>query len=506
SSILSPIDGAVFQNQDGYVMITSTVVNYGLCDWDNLPVHVKIEGPAGFTTINVTYTAVNLSVPNAEAAVTDYKFNILSVPAGLYTITVYTDLDNDKGITDQNKSNDYKITTFYVGGVSLGPRRNESGSAGSFINAYVTVTNTSGYNDRFDIELQQTTKQWQAYVINASDGVTIAADTNNDGLWDYVNPSFNNNGNNKPDIPVNNNSRYNLIFRKYISDTAEGGELDVTNIKITGIIHDNLTADNFVYVMANYKSAVNKTLWLHGSIQTPATHAYSMTTLTDTAAAGTYTQINRYASQSWSLSPVLYRDLRIVNNPIPVNLRLSRQSTNVLGRVQLFYTNGINSYFMGQADVNVNANANFTVNIPVTAPLTIPAGYKIVMMFTNTGNNDRWIRIFHSSSTAPNERSNISLTVTDYIGVDWINVYDATGNTNATIAAGTTAHISTQISDPFGSYDINTFNARISILDANGTTVVNNVSLTYEDVDTGNPGGWKRMYYNYNVPLAGPEG
>jgi hypothetical protein len=509
-NILNPANDSKFQNSDSYVMITATTVNYGLRDWDDLPVHIKIEGPIGFTPVDITFTSVNLSVPSAESVIVGYNFNISSVPAGLYTVTVYTDLDNDKGITDQNQTNDYKIVTFYVGGVSINPQINTSGNLGSFVNSYLTITNTSGYNDRFDIELLEITKNWPAYLINISDGVTIAADINNDGIWDYVNAAYDTNLNNKPDILVNNGNGFNFIFRKYIPDTEESGALDTTKIKITGVNYSNLNASNYVYIRSNYKTAVNKTLWLHGSIQSPATHQYSLTTLTDTAAAGTYTEIPRYASRVWSLSPVLYRDLRIVNNTIPVNLMLNRQTgpgTDFIDTtVILFYTNGINNYQIGKAVIRVNANQMFTFNIPVVSTVIVPAGYKLALLVNNGGNNNRWIRVFHSSSTAPDERSNISLQVTDYVGIDWINVYDIAGNTNPVIAAGTLAHIATQISDPFGSYDINTANARITIIDASGTTVVNNSALVYEDVDTGNPSGWKRMFYNYNIPLAGPEG
>ena len=510
-TITNPVNNKVYQNSDSYIMITATVVNYGLRDWYSLPVRIDITGPAEFTPItNYAFTNVTLTVPTQESAVVDYRFNISAVPAGMYTIKVYTNLTSDKSITDTNINNDYKIVNIYIGGLSVQPETIQTVNIGSAGNINLTVSNTSGANDSFDIDLIESSKQWPTYLINGYNGVTIAADFNGDKIWDYINPSYNINSDNKPDILINNNNGYFLIFRKLVPETAQGGELDDTKLKFTGINNPNLTVTALEQTLASYKTSVNKTLWLHGSIQSPATHQYSLTTLTDTAAAGTYTEIPRYASRVWSLSPVLYRDLRIVNNTIPVNLMLNRQTglgTDFIDTtVILFYTNGINNYQIGKAVIRVNANQMFTFNIPVVSTVIVPAGYKLALLVNNGGNNNRWIRVFHSSSTAPDERSNISLQVTDYVGIDWINVYDIAGNTNPVIAAGTLAHIATQISDPFGSYDINTANARITIIDASGTTVVNNSALVYEDVDTGNPSGWKRMFYNYNIPLAGPEG
>ena len=65
--IRRPNERHVVQNSESYVMVTGTVMDYGLRDWNALPVHIQITGPAGFTTIDSTFAYVTFTVPRSKA-------------------------------------------------------------------------------------------------------------------------------------------------------------------------------------------------------------------------------------------------------------------------------------------------------------------------------------------------------------------------------------------------------------------------------------------------------
>ncbi|MCE5299816.1 MAG: hypothetical protein LLG37_02945, partial [Spirochaetia bacterium] len=321
--IKAPEAGTVYQNSRSYVMITGTVVDYGLRDWTGLTVHARITGPAGFTAIDTPFAWVNLSVPLAESAEVGYRFDISSVPQGEYTITLYTDLDNDNLIADQNRQNDSKSVTIIVGGVSLSPSVLQVTDAGMAGTIDLSLTNTAGADDYFDIDLTSSTKGWPTDLIRGDTGVVIASDTDGDGNWDTVTPGYDaENGNNKPEVRVANMAGFMMRLKKYVPDSAISGETDTTTVRATGISNALLTASVKEYTRVSSAGSVNKTLWLHGGIQAPAQNNYSLTTLTDTAAVQTYSIVGPLQTQSWSLSPVLYRELRITQD-IAVNLYCS---------------------------------------------------------------------------------------------------------------------------------------------------------------------------------------
>ncbi len=172
-------------------------------------------------------------MPTQESILVSYNFNINSVPAGEYTITMFTDLNSDTDIPDTNTGNNSKTIKIYIGGITVQPETTQTVNAGAVSNVLLTVSNTAGVNDRFDIELSEVSKQWTTYIINTADGITLAADTNGDSIWDYVNSSYDTDSNSKPDIQVNNNSNYGITFRKLVPDTAEPGEIDITKIKLS---------------------------------------------------------------------------------------------------------------------------------------------------------------------------------------------------------------------------------------------------------------------------------
>ncbi|HPI04117.1 MAG TPA: hypothetical protein PKZ78_09795, partial [Candidatus Goldiibacteriota bacterium] len=206
------------------------------------------------------------------------------------------------------------------------------------------------------------------------------------------------------------------------------------------------------------------------------------------------------------MSPVLHRDLRITED-VSVRLVLSDDRVNNTAKVTLMYTDGIISKIIGDYTypsairLRDTTPAVIDFTIPVSSPVTVPAGYKLVLMFTNLGTGNTYFRVYHNSDAAQN--SNISMSVTDYVGVDWIKSYDVFGVTSTAYVEGESLRISAQVSDPFGAYAV--ANARIAIYNPSGVTQVAGTTLmTYDNTDSAAVPGYKQYYYDYTIP-ASPE-
>jgi hypothetical protein len=289
-----------------------------------------------------------------------------------------------------------------IGGITLSPQTSQTVNINATGNINLTATNT-GASDTFYISLSPGAANygWPTYIINTANGVTIASDTNGDQTWDYINPAYLVNG--QPAITVNNGASYPITFRQSVPGTAIGSQDNSTIVTLTGSVtgaaasaqEDTLTPAN---------TSVNKTLWLHGSIQAPASIAYSLTTITDTAAANTYDQLQKFDNQFFALSPALYRNLNITSN-ILVNLSMSDGNQNTCSPdVLLFATNGSNTISIGEqrvaalATIADAAPAMTQFTFPVAGSLNIPAGYYLELQFRNdslTANTPRYIRLYH---------------------------------------------------------------------------------------------------------------
>ncbi|HRQ45271.1 MAG TPA: hypothetical protein PLB12_13070, partial [Candidatus Goldiibacteriota bacterium] len=167
SGITSPVNGAVYQNSTGSIIITATAVNYGLRDWVNLPVRIEITGPSGYYR-NSTFTTKTFTVPDAEQHTVECPFDISTLAQGEYTIKIYTDLNADMGYADSNSTNDGKTVKIYIGGVSALPESQQTVNIGQAGDLNLTVSNTTGADDRFDISLDSVTMPWPGYLIDGA--------------------------------------------------------------------------------------------------------------------------------------------------------------------------------------------------------------------------------------------------------------------------------------------------------------------------------------------------
>jgi len=483
------------------VDLNATVALYGLQDFTGLPVHVSITSTApGFTPVDMVFTTVNLSVPNAETAAVTYPFDISAVPSGVYTVKIYTRLGADTGYPDQAPLNDAKTVTFVVGDFSLEQSAAAMVAAGA--TSYYSITLTSNtITDRFNLPVSPSSQGWASRLLTPA-GVTLAADTDGNGVWDAIASGSDTDADGLPDVLVTADTPLLLIFAKTVPRDANPGQTDTTTLTATqqgGSLTDAAT----LTTQTINPLAQPKTLYLHD-----ATENFALYTTPETSPTGTYTTITRFDNRTWIMNPEMADDFRITGN-ISVPLVLTTNNRTLSATVTLFCSKGSEAYVVGESTLeNIRitntspSTRTFVISVPT--PVTVPAGFKLVLRFNHNrfDTTAGYFRVYHSST----QRSRIALSTPTYIRVDGISVFDAAGNTRSAleaIPAGAQGSFGARIADPLGAYDIT--GATLTIVDSAGTTRVNAAAMTLLATDTASPALWKWYRYPYTFP-ATPTG
>jgi trimeric autotransporter adhesin len=205
------------------------------------------------------------------------------------------------------------------------------------------------------------------------------------------------------------------------------------------------------------------------------------------SAADTNEPLASGGSVTWVLSPALQQTLTLPAGNIPVRLWTSRNGGTGARNITVTLTSsagGLNATQTLSVTPN-NSNAvpsltSFTLNN--AALRTIPAGSTITMTisqvnFVNTVNI--WPNGDGNSTAGVPNNSRAELNSTAVINVDSVTTWSAAfngGSAQGTFYPSANVFVRAQISDPFGSFDIGS--ARITIIDSNGATQVNNQLMT----------------------------
>jgi uncharacterized repeat protein (TIGR01451 family) len=204
----------------------------------------------------------------------------------------------------------------------------------------------------------------------------------------------------------------------------------------------------------------------------------------------------------WDLTPVLQAPLTL-NANAQVILQIADEDATLHNlRLTLSYNAGAGSVLLAQQDfTNLNI-ANFipvayTFNL-ATPAITIPAGSTLELTVDNEPTNVGsriYIFPFAAFSGTP-DTSRVELNSATVINVDSIDLFDTGGAPIVGgVAPGTTVHIRSTVSDPFGSYDISA--ARITLTDPLGAVQVNAQPMSlYSD----SLAATKTFEYIYAVP------
>ncbi|WP_157671853.1 DUF11 domain-containing protein [Desulfuromonas soudanensis] len=211
----------------------------------------------------------------------------------------------------------------------------------------------------------------------------------------------------------------------------------------------------------------------------------------------------------WDLTPVLQTALTLNANSAVV-LQMADDSATLRNlQLTLSYNAGAGPVVLSQqyfTNLNI-ANvlpAVYTFNL-ATPAVTIPVGSVLSLTIDNdlgalTGEQ---IYIFpYAAFTGTPDTSRVELNSATVINVDSIDLFD-TGGTPLVggIAPGTTVHIRSTVSDPFGSFDITA--TRITLTDSLGTAQVSAQPMTvYAD----SLAATKTYEFIYTLPIDAPLG
>lgn len=188
------------------------------------------------------------------------------------------------------------------------------------------------------------------------------------------------------------------------------------------------------------------------------------------------------SAQTWTLAPALATPVALAAGSMSVPLYLYRSGSITTSRsVQIIFANNV---------LGTLATANYSTTLTTAAQLrtialslpssvTAPAGSVFTLRIENTSSGSGTREVVIVPMAAAGSYSRVELNSLSIIDVSSVQQFDAAyagGTARTTFDRGATAYVRALVSDPFGSFDI--AGANVSILDAAGATVVNNVAMT----------------------------
>jgi hypothetical protein len=226
-------------------------------------------------------------------------------------------------------------------------------------------------------------------------------------------------------------------------------------------------------------------------------------------AADTNETVANGTPDAWTITPALQQDFSISANPIPVRLWLTRSGNFPSNRsvsVQLTSSSGFSATVVSTIAPPNSATTPqlFSFSIPNAVARTFPAGTTFTLTVSNGGSNN--ITVWPNGNGAAGNNSRIEFPATTVINVDSVTTWSAAfngGSAQASFFPSTSVFVRAQISDPFGSFDIDS--ARITIIDPAGTTQVNNQLMTAQGAPAtcnSQSAASCIFQYQYNLPAS----
>lgn len=224
---------------------------------------------------------------------------------------------------------------------------------------------------------------------------------------------------------------------------------------------------DFVTGQSSCTTNGNKILYIYDN--TGPTYTNLLNRIPQSATTVTGITVNGGQSFTWNLSPALAKNLVLTAGNVTVTL--IETNTNAATGTRRNTTvsllnNGAVIATSGTVTTNNAAAAKlitYTFAIPAT---TVVAGNSFSLRFNNAATANDHILISQLTALG---NSQITFATSTVIHVDSVNVYNApfpATTTSAFYAPGSTVYICAAISDPFGSYDVNS--AIFTIVDSNG--------------------------------------
>lgn len=477
----TPLNGASFSaGSTPIVPVNATAMDLGVTD-QSPTVFCKITNASGGVVYNSTMN-VSLSVPYQETAPVSFNWNLTGVAPGTYNVSVYTNLTNASGAyIDQNSSNDLKSITVYVQNFSLGPSQAVQANPGQNVTFTLNLSNM-GVQRTFDLGLSPSSAGWASNLYLNNLSTLVATDTNGDGVWNWINSSYQDPSTGMPSITVPASANTTLLLQKFVPSAANTGILDTVSLSAYPSGQPLMNSSAILNTNTPPAATANKTFYLHS--------LYLNTTPPSASTGNTSIAAN---SSMWSQAPAFASNFTILGNitvPIYYNTTTAMPIT-----VSLYYTNGAGgSVLIGSNTSSLAANTSVSMfNFTITQSggnVTVPRGSYLVLEINNQQMTP--FNIWYNNTC----RSRINVNTQTYVNIGSINTYD-NGVQSSIFNLNDTLYATANVSDPIGAYDI--ANAIINITAPNGTLVVTNQSMTLNMTDTSSPALWK--LYNYSFKL-----
>ncbi len=247
----------------------------------------------------------------------------------------------------------------------------------------------------------------------------------------------------------------------------------------------------------------NKILYLDSSTGNQLTRTVQAASATAVSIASNNTGTT---FTEWTLSPVLRKALTLNAGTVAVQLTLQRtgNNSNRIARVQLRTGSGT---LLGTSGTQTFNNAGAIVSLPFTINLAsaanVASGDTLVLRVENrTAQNNRPFSVYENSAGVG--ASTMTFGTSTVINVDSVGLYSAAYPSASALSSytqGSTAYVRAVISDPFGSYDVNS--ATVKLTDANGVVQANNVAMT-QVADSGL--ATRTFEYSYAIPANAAVG
>lgn len=490
-TISSPVNDTVLNPiTNRYVSINVTSMDVGLTDvglYDqNARVFLDIRYPNG-TLYSRSYQNVAMSIPYNETALSTFTWDIGLMPPGTYNLTAYTRLNNSAGnYIDQNSSNDLKTIYVHIKNFQLYPDQSANVDFGDNVFYKLNLSNM-GSARYFDLQLTQSREGWPSILFYGDYSRVMARDLDGDGIWEWVNSSYNSNSNGLPDMYVSSMGTGTIYLEKLVPVDAEPATTDVTVLSASVIGASDTASSATLRTYTPLPPLVNKTFYLH---------TLSLNTTPDTRATN-YTSL-RALYTFWSQKPDFASDFNVFDS-INVSLWMRPTAANQVVTAHVFYTDGANTVLVGSKSVTLGTTSIAAYNFTITPQghFTVPAGAHLVLKIDNP--DTRIVDVYHDNT----RRSYIRLNTATYVNVDSIKTYNGAGP--ATIFfEGDSMKVTANVTDPIGSYDISY--ATIKILAPNGTTLLSPTVMAINRTDTANPSLWRTYDYSSIVAAGLPAG
>lgn len=208
-------------------------------------------------------------------------------------------------------------------------------------------------------------------------------------------------------------------------------------------------------------------------------------------------------------TPVLQKALTLTAGNIPIYACMNRGANSLTRTVTaaLSYWNGSTFVAIGTAAAfptfNSTTYALYNTNVNLAANVTIPVGGYLRAVITNTtGTASRSINVTtNNANCGAGVYSRVALNAATVINVDSVDAYDAAyagGTLQGSASAGQVLYARAVISDPFGSFDINS--ASFQLLNSSSVVVSGPTPMSQVAFSAAN--GTRTWEVAFTVPAA----